>query len=82
MHFKEMELKETSVGDWKKAYEKSLKSNCKSSAPGEAVVISTLPAKKRGRPPLLGEKLDKSLQDWILAMRARGSPISTTAVIC
>ena len=34
-YFKEMHLKETSVRDWKKAYEKALKSKFASSTPGE-----------------------------------------------
>ena len=81
-YFKEMNLKETSVRDWKKAYEKALKSKCASSTPGEAsVVIKTLPSKQRGRPPLLGKKMDKELQELILAMHARGASISTIVVV-
>ena len=63
MHFKELKLKETSVRDWKKAYLKELKGKRESSAPGDAVTINKLPAKRRGRPPLIGEKLDESLRN-------------------
>lgn len=80
-HFKELGVKETSIRDWKRAYERELKRKCESSAPGQAVVVKALPVKKRGRPPLLGEKMDKSLQELILSMRGRGSPITTTITV-
>ena len=35
----------------------------------------------RGRPTLLGEKLDKDLQELVLELRSRGSPISTSVVL-
>ena len=47
--------------DWKKIYEKELKTKSKDSEPGTAVTIKSLLSKKRGRPPLLGEAMDKSL---------------------
>ena len=37
--------------------------------------------KKRGRPPLLGEKLDKYLQEVIIEMHSRGTPIGSTIVV-
>ena len=33
--------------------------------PGEEIIVDKLPYKKRGRPVLLGEKLDKHLQEMI-----------------
>ena len=47
------------------------------------VCINAIPSKKRGKPPLLGEKLDchLRLQDKTLAMRFRGTPIGTNVVI-
>ena len=60
--FREKNLKESSVREWKKAYLNELKENCKSAKLGKEVLVTALSSKKRGRPPLLGEKLDKYLQ--------------------
>ena len=57
-YFKEKGLKESTVHDWKKAYKFNLREKQKSTEPGEAVVMSNLEGKKRGRPPLLGTRLD------------------------
>ena len=35
--------------------------------------MKALPVKKRGRPPLLGERVDKYLQELITSMRSRDS---------
>ena len=80
-HFKEMKLKNSSVFDWKKLYEKELKDRRKSAVYGEEVVVSSLPMKQCGRPPLLGTKYDTLLKKLIVSMRSRGSPIGT-AVVC
>ena len=58
-----------------------LKKNCKVTEPGERVIVKKLPAKDRGRPPLLGRKLYSFLKDRITSMRTRGAPIGTTVVI-
>ena len=79
--FKEKEWKESSVRDWKKAYELALWEKRKSTKPGEAVTVSSLDGKKRGRPPLLGAKLDLTLRERIVAMRERGTPIGSSTVI-
>ena len=81
IHFKEKKVREASVRDWKRAYENELKTKCKSAKIGEAITVRSLPAKKRGRPPILGEKMDQSLRDIIVGMRSRGTPIGTTVVI-
>ena len=62
IHFKEKKVREASVRDWKRAYENELKTKCKSAKIGEAITVHSLPAKKRGRPPILGEKMDQSLR--------------------
>ena len=80
-HFKEKVLKESTVRDWKKVYEFNLREKRKSTEPGEAVVVSSLEGKKRGRPPLLGTRLDLLLQERIVAMRERGTPIGSSTVI-
>ena len=72
-HFKGKNLKESSVRDWKKAYEKELNKKCLCAKPGVEILVTSLPSKKRGRPPLLGEKLDKYLQEIIVHMRSRGT---------
>ena len=43
--------------------------------------ISELPVKKRGRPLLLGKKLDEAVQEYILKLRDHGCAINTTVVI-
>ena len=66
--------------DWKKLYEKELKERLRS-AGVEEVRVESLPGKTRGRPPLLGEKLDKYLQEIITEMRSRGTAIGSTIVV-
>ena len=78
--FKDKELKESSVRDWKKAYLKELKSKVISATPGKEITIESLPVKQRGRPPLLGVKLDMYLQEIITEMRSRGTHIGTSII--
>ena len=54
---------------------------CKFAKPGEAVVVSALPGKKRGRPPILGVNLDGVLQERIISMRIQQTAISTSVVV-
>ncbi len=51
---------------------------CKFAKPGEAVVVSALPGKKRGRP---GVNLDGVLQERIISMRIQQTAISTSVVV-
>ena len=74
-------MKESSVRGWKKQYEIELKSMSKSGTYSSALVVPTLPAKKQGRPPLLGVKINEILQERIALMRERGAPIGTSIVI-
>ena len=80
-HFKDQHLKESSIRDWKKLYEKELRDKCRSAKPGEDVTVIALPERKRGRPPILGEKLDTYLRSYITAMRSRGTPVGSNIVI-
>ena len=80
-YFKEKELKESTVRDWKKAYELNLWEKRKSMEPEKAVIVSTSDGRKRGRLPLLGTKLDLILQEGIVAMRGRGTSIGSSTVI-
>ncbi len=45
------------------------------------MVVESLATKKRGRPPLLGSTLDKNLQEIIVSLRSRGTPIGTSVII-
>ena len=80
-HFRGKNVKESSVRDWKRIYEKELKDKCRNATPGKTIEIASLPSKKQGRPPLLGYKLDQLLQEQIVSMRKRGTPISSHMVI-
>ena len=44
--------------------------------PGEEIVVTKLPSKKRGQAVLIGEKFDKHLQENLVEIRCRGMPIS------
>uniref|UniRef100_A0A1X7U120 DDE-1 domain-containing protein n=1 Tax=Amphimedon queenslandica TaxID=400682 RepID=A0A1X7U120_AMPQE len=80
-NFKGKDLKDSSVRDWKNMYEKELKEKSKSAGVGEDVRVVSLPGITRGRPPLLGEKLDKYLQEIIKEMCCRRTPIGSTIVV-
>lgn len=67
-HFKDLNLKETSVRDWKKLYEKELKRLCHEK-PGDQHAVAVLPSKKRGRPLLIGEKADEYVRKLVGEMR-------------
>ena len=43
-------MKEESVRDWKKAFQKELRNNTKNAVHGEKVIVTALPVKKRGNP--------------------------------
>ena len=75
------ELKETTVQDWVKSYQKELQKKRTSSEPGCDLVVSELPGKKRGRPFLLGEKIDVEVQTIIRAMRDSGAVVNTSIAI-
>jgi len=87
-HFKGLGLKDSTVRDWKKLYEKEYREKCREAkalakaGEDEAVPeVTELPSKKRGRPPLLGEKLDMYLRRYIIAMRSRGTPVGSSIVV-
>ena len=65
----------------KRAYKVTLLEKQKSMEPGKAVTLNSLDGKKRGRPPLLGTKLDLLLQERIIPMRERGTSIGSGTVI-
>ena len=80
-YFVDLNLKESSVRDWRDAYLKEVRELRKMANPGDEIVVAKFPSKKRGRPVLIGERFDKQLQEKLIAMRFSGTPIGTSAVI-
>ena len=71
----ETDLKESTVRTWKKKYlaEVGLKKGA-----GEVDInVTSLTVKKRGRPLLLGEKLDEQVKHYLKAVREGGGVITT-----
>lgn len=58
------DLKETSVRGWKDTYLKELRVQVRKCGP---ISISQLPEKQRGRPLMLGEQLEKEVQNFTKA---------------
>ena len=79
--FKKKNLKECSVRDWRDAYLREFNDKLEKAKPGEEVSFKELCSKKRERPVLLGVKMDECLQQLLLWMRSRGTPVGTTVVI-
>lgn len=79
--FSEKNLKESSVRDWQNLYIKELQEKRKNAKIGKVVCVNVLPIQKRGKPPLLGEKLDRYLQQVIGKMRSRRTLIGTSVII-
>ena len=79
--FDKKNRKESSVRDWQDAYLKDFKEKSQEAKPGEKVVVTALSSKKRGRPVLLGSKLDGHLQHLLVGMKARGTSVGTTVVM-
>ena len=67
--------------DWRDAYLKEVLKLQKSAKPGEEIDVAKLPINKRRGPVLIGDKFDKYLQEKLIAMRPRGTPIGTSVVI-
>ena len=74
-------LKELSVRDWKKAYLSEVTKRRSSVHVGEDLSVTKLPEKRKGRPLLLGVKLDEQLQRLVEEMRARGTAINSSILI-
>ena len=74
------ELKESTVSTWKKKYLVEVKLIQSKEGRG-AAEVKALPLKKRGRPLLLGSKLDEDVQKYIRAVRAAGGVVTTSITI-
>ena len=77
------DLKESTVKTWRNMYSQKLKKRVRSGTETEtgATSIQELPSKKRGRPYLLGENLDKQVQSYLIARRDRGGVVNTAIML-
>ncbi len=76
--FTHRELKESTVRTWANQYRKELatrKKECKD------MTVVKLVSKKRGRPLMLGEELDKQVQKYVAELRQNGCPINTAILM-
>jgi hypothetical protein len=74
--FADRPLKESTVRGWKTQYEKELKLNFEISGKPARKLVSG----KRGHPLLLGNELDKRLQDYITQLRVAGGVVNAAIV--
>ena len=72
------ELKESTVRTWRNVYVAELqqKRNVQ-----DDTCIKKLPAKKRGRPLLLGDELEKQVKTYIGYLQERGAVVNTATVL-
>ena len=78
---KHPDLKESTVRTWRNTYSQKLKKRVRSGTEAGATSIQELPSKRRGRPHLLGEELDKQVQSYLIALRERGVVVNTAIVL-
>ena len=83
-HFKKTErflsLKETSVCGWRDAYCRELATQSRKRS-GSPISVVELPVKRRGRPLLLGEEMEREVQSFIKSSRELGIAVSTAVVM-
>ena len=72
-------INESTVRGFKKSYLNELRA--KRLREEEDLTVEELPLKKRGRPLLLGKKLDEAVQQYIIKLREHGCPINTVIVL-
>ena len=74
--FPDLALKETTVRRLKNVYFSELKKGSfeasHSGKSGDSEVVQELPPKKKGRPLLLGEELDRQVRDYLQVIRKNG----------
>ena len=75
-----VELKPTSAQTWKTKYLDELNRKLKERET-ENLTVMSLPIKKRGRPLLLGEKLDSEIKSYIKAVCEVGGIVTTSITI-
>ena len=85
MHFSKLldsKINESTVRRLKAEYlqkMQALSRNRGDDAPGP--VVKCLPTKTQGRPLLLGQELDKAVQEYVTATRAVGGAVNTSIVM-
>lgn len=67
--------------NWAKAYKLELRRKRSSTEVREDTVVKELPSKKRGRPFLLGGKINSEVQTVFRAMRDSGVVVNTSIAI-
>ena len=81
--FPYLALKETTVRRIKNVYLSELKNGSFETSHSSELggVVQQLPPKKKGRPLLLGEELDKQVRDYLQVLRNNGAAVNTAIVI-
>ena len=83
--FPNLALKETTVRRIKNVYLSELKKGSfevsHSGESSDSEVVQQLPPKKKGRPLLIGEDLDRQVRDYLQVLRKNGAPVNTAIVI-
>ena len=69
------DLKESTVRTWKMKYLKELSQRRRAGTVD--MEVTSLPSKRRGRPLMLGEKLDMKVKSYFQAVRERGGVLTT-----
>ena len=74
----DLELKESSVRTCRNVYIRELQ---KKRRDGGDVTVTKLTEKKRGRPYLLGDELDKQVRDYLTSLRSHGAVVNTAIAV-
>ena len=77
----EVTLKESTVRTWRDSYQAELKKRTCGQAGLDNTTIKQLPSKKRGRPMLLGDELDRQVQAYLLRLREAGCVVNSAIVL-
>lgn len=78
--FSKRPLKETTVRTWARQYKAEL-SKRKRDGDDMAVEELHVPCKKKGRPLLLSNELDRQVRDYVEALQKKGVVVNTAIVI-
>ena len=76
-------IKDSTLSTWKSKYCDAIKECQKGGKYAESgeIVVTSLPSKKRGRPLLIGNDLDKQVQSYVRATRDGKGAVTTTVVL-
>ena len=72
------DLKDNSIRTWRNSYKAELSRKQKVK---DDSGIAELPQKKKGRPLLIGDKLDDQVKNCIQYLRTKGTPVNTAVVL-